>query len=180
MKSWALVIAAALATVGAAIAGATAIYSLSIFDALVSVLYIIFIGGLLTYAQLIHNATFNKLAMMWFAVCFALVLVTHITQIDPVNTLLVDRMGSLTGQSWFNALTSALYLIFSFAMLPLYPILGYFQTSETMQWIAVEAIYVAATAACLVLKGALPQYEGVGRLLDSDESQDNPELTPEQ
>lgn len=180
MKSWALVIAAALATVGAAIAGATALYSLSIFDALVSLLYIVFIGGLITYAQLIHNATFNKLAMMWFAVCFTLVFVTHITQIDPVNTLLVERMGSLTGQSWFSTITSALYLIFSFAMLPLYPILGFFQASETVQWIAVEAIYVAATAVCLVLKGALPQYEGVGRLLDNDEFHDKPELKTEQ
>lgn len=179
MKSWALVIAAALATVGAAIAGATALYSLSIFDALISLLYVVFIAGLITYAQLIHNATFNKLAMMWFAVCLALVLVTHITQIDPVNTLLVDRLGSLTSQSWFSAITSALYLIFSFAMLPLYPALGYFHASETMQWIVVETIYVAAIAVCLVLKGALPQYEGVGRLLDNDEFQDDSEPTVE-
>lgn len=172
MKSWMLIIVSTIATVGASLAGAFSLYETGLANFFISLLYVIFITSLVVFASLKGNTTFSKITMIWFSASFGVVVVAHITQIEPVASMMTNILGHFGAQDWYMFVESALNLLLSFAILPVYGFTYFLGENESIKWIIVETYYILGIIFCLALKGNLPRYGGMGALLDSSGAQE--------
>lgn len=162
-----LIIVSTIATVGASLAGAFSLYETGLASFFASLLYVIFIMSLVVFASLKGNTTFSKITMIWFSAAFGIVVVAHITQIEPVASMMTSALGRFGAHDWYMFIESALNLLLSFAILPVYGFTYFLGESESLKWLVVEVFYALGIIFCLALKGNLPKYGGMGVLLEA-------------